>query len=76
MAGAQPGTLRRSRIKQLDILPVPCQYILSLMNVIINNQENFQTNLSIHNINAKNKHHLLDQMLTYLAFKQGHCMLE
>jgi hypothetical protein len=46
------------------------------MNVIVNNEENFQTNLLIHNINTKNKHHLLDQMLTYLVFKQGDCMLE
>ena len=76
MAGAQPRTLYRSQIKQLDILPVPCQYILPLMNVIINNQENFETNLLIHNINTKNKHHLLDQILTYLVFKQGHCVLE
>jgi len=44
MSGAQPGTLCRSQIKQLDILPVPCQYIHSLMDFIINNQENFQTN--------------------------------
>jgi hypothetical protein len=33
-------------------------YILSLMNFTVNNQENFQTNLPIHNINKKNKHHL------------------
>jgi len=28
------------------------------MNFIINNQENFQTNSSTHNINTQNKHHL------------------
>jgi hypothetical protein len=28
------------------------------MNFIVNNQENFQTNSSIHNINTRNKHHL------------------
>jgi len=48
----------RSLFKQLQILPVPCQYILSLMNFIINNQENLQTNLSTHNTNTRNKYHL------------------
>jgi len=58
MAGAQPRTSRRGPFKQLDILPVPCQYVLSLMNSSINNQEIFETNSSIYNINTKNKHHL------------------
>jgi hypothetical protein len=40
MAGAQPRTPYRSLFKQLEILSVPCQYILSLMNFIIYNQEN------------------------------------
>ena len=58
MAGAQPRTSGRSLFKQLEILPVPCQYILSLMHFIVSNQENFQTDSSIHNINTRNKHHL------------------
>ena len=43
--------------KQLEILPVPCQYTLSLVRFITNNQEIFQTISSIHNINTGNKHH-------------------
>jgi len=58
MARAQPRTSYRSLFKQLEILPVPCHYIISLMKLIVNNQENFQTNWSIHNINTRNKHHL------------------
>jgi len=58
MAGTQPRTSCRSLVKQLEILPVPCQYILSLMNFIINNQKLLQTDLSMHNINTRNKHHL------------------
>ena len=58
MAGTQSRTSCRSLVKQLEILPVPCQYILSLMNLIINNQEFLQTDLSMHNINTRNKHHL------------------
>jgi hypothetical protein len=48
----------RSLFKQLEILPVPCQYILSLMNFIVNNEKKFQTNSSMHNISTRNKHHL------------------
>jgi len=56
MAGAQPRTSCRSLFRQLEILPVSCQYIPSLMSFIIYNQEVFQTNSSIHNINTRNKH--------------------
>jgi len=56
-AGAHTRTSCRSLFKQLDILPVPSQYILSLMSFIVNNQEIFK-NSSIHNINTRNKHHL------------------
>ena len=58
MAGAQPRTSCRSLFKQLEILPVPFQYILSLMIFNIINQEIFWINSSIHNFNTKNKHHL------------------
>jgi len=58
VAGTQPKTSCTSLCKQLEILPVPCQYILSLTNFIINNQEIFQTNSSIHNIITRKRHHL------------------
>jgi hypothetical protein len=45
-------------LKQLEILPISCQYILLLMNYIINNHEIFQTNSPMHNINTGNKHRL------------------
>ena len=54
--GAQPTACSRSLFKQSEILPVPCQYLLSLMNFIINNQKAFQTNSSIHSINTSSKH--------------------
>jgi len=68
MAGAEPSTVCRSLFKQLEVLPVTCQYILSLMNFIINNQEIFQTNSSVHNINTGTSTLLTDQMPTYLVF--------
>jgi hypothetical protein len=42
MAGTQPRTSSRSLFTQLEILPVPCQHILSLMHPIINNHENLK----------------------------------
>jgi hypothetical protein len=65
VASAQPSTSFRSLFKPLEILSFPCQYILSLMDFIVNNQENFQTDSSIHSINTRNKHHL------WLANKKG-----
>jgi len=53
MADAQPRTSCRSLFKQLEIPPIPCQYILPLKNFIINNKDIFQTNSSIHNINTR-----------------------
>ena len=54
---AQHKIFCRSLFKQLQILPVLCQCILSVMKCIFNNQEIVQTNSSIHNINTSNKHH-------------------
>jgi len=51
MGGAQSRTSCRSLFKQLETLPVSFQYIT-------NNQEIFQTNSPIHNINSRNKHQL------------------
>jgi hypothetical protein len=58
MAGAQSRISGRCLFNQLEILNVPCQYILSLMNFIINNQEIILTNSSIHHINTRNKQNL------------------
>jgi len=64
MAGSQPGTSCGSLFKQLEILPAPYQYILSLMCSTINNQEILQIHLYtilIHIISII----LIGQMLTY-----------
>jgi hypothetical protein len=42
----------------LGILPLPCEYIFTLMNFVVNNQEHFQTNLAIHIVNTRNRDHL------------------
>jgi hypothetical protein len=48
MAGAQPRTSCRNLFRRLQIPPLPCQYIVSLIKFVVNNKEVFQTNLSIY----------------------------
>jgi len=43
--------------------------LLSLMNFIINNQEIFETNSPIHNINRRSKHHLHTPNVNLLCFQ-------
>jgi hypothetical protein len=43
---------------RLEILPLPCEYIFSLMNFAVNNQELLQTNSAIHSVNTRKKEHL------------------
>jgi hypothetical protein len=71
MVGAQPRTPCRCLFKKLEILPIPCQYIVSLMNFILNNQEHFQTNSSIHSTDTKNKHHLHRPNANLSSFKKS-----
>ena len=75
MAGAQPRTSCRSLFKEFEILLLPCHYILSLMKIIINNQEIFEANSSIHSTNTRNRHHFIDQIPIYLVFKNVYSML-
>jgi hypothetical protein len=58
MTGAQPRTSSIQLYKQLEILPVPLQYVHLLVCFIINNEDMFQTNSSIHNINIMHNQHL------------------
>jgi len=75
MAGAQPRTSCRSQLKQSEVLPVPCQYVLSLTNFIINNQEIFKhihlDTILIQVLSIT----FIDQMPTYLVFKKVPSML-
>jgi hypothetical protein len=43
---------------RLEILPLPCEYIFTWMNFVINNQELFHTNSAIHSVNTRNRDHL------------------
>jgi IS1 family transposase len=71
MVGAHPRTSCRNLLKKLEILPVPCQYIFSLMNFFVKNQENSQTNPSVCSINTRNKHHLHRPITNLSCFQKS-----
>ena len=57
--------------KKLEILPVLCQYVFSLMNFPVDNQENFQTNSSVHNIETKNTGHFHGPIANLSCFQKS-----
>jgi IS1 family transposase len=71
MVGAHHRNPCRRLFKKLEILPVPCPYIFSLMIFFVNNQENFQTNSSVHRINTSNKHHLHRPVASLSCFQKS-----
>ena len=58
MPGVGPRASCRNLYKKLNILPVPCQYILPLMLFVIENQQDFLTNTYVHGLDTRNKNHL------------------
>jgi len=58
MSGTGPRSSCRNLFKKLNILPVPSQYILSLMLFIIENQQDFFTSAYVHGLDTRNKNHL------------------
>ena len=58
MSGAEPRASCRGLFRKLEILPVPCQSILSLMLFIIDNPNNFQRGLEMHGLHMRSKNQL------------------
>jgi len=58
MSGVGPRSSCKSLFRKLNILPIACQYILSLMLFIVDNQKDFLTNAYVHGLNTSNKNHL------------------
>jgi hypothetical protein len=57
--------------KKLEILPIPCQNVLSLLNFVVNNWQIFQTDWPIHSINIRNEHHLHRPYGDLSCFQKG-----
>jgi hypothetical protein len=71
IAGVKPRHSCRNLFKGLEILPLPCEYIFSLMNFIVNNQKLFQTNSAVHSVNTRNKHQLHRPIANLSCFQKS-----
>jgi hypothetical protein len=58
ISGVVPRDLCRGLFGKLDILPLSCEYILSLMLFVIDNQNNFCSGLEVHGLNIRSKNQL------------------
>jgi hypothetical protein len=58
------------KYRRLEILPVPCQYILSLMLFITDNPNNFQTVSEVHGLHTGCKINCSFQIQTSQVFKK------
>jgi hypothetical protein len=52
ISGVGSGDSCRGLFRKLDILPLSCEYILSLMLFVIDNQNNFHSGLEVHGLNT------------------------
>jgi hypothetical protein len=78
MSGVGAKSSFSNLFKKLDTLPVPCQYILSLMLFVTDNAKNFQTNLSIHGLDTrkKNQFHLPIANLSSFQTEVSYCAMK
>jgi len=71
MSGVGSKSSCRNLFKKLDVLPVTCQYKLSLMMFVGDNQKNFQTNLSVHGLDTRNKNQSYLPISSLLYLQKG-----
>jgi IS1 family transposase len=70
-AGVKPRHSCRNLFKRLEILPLPCEYVFSLMNFTVNKQELFQTNSAVHSVNTRYKHQLHRPIANLSCFQKS-----
>jgi IS1 family transposase len=58
IASVKSRTSCRNLFMSLEILSLPCEYLFTLMNFVVNNQEHFQANSAIHSVNTRKRDHL------------------
>jgi hypothetical protein len=71
VVGAKPQTPCSDLFKKLQIVPLPCKYIFSLLSFIINNLEHYQTNSAIYCVNTRNRHHLHRRTANLTCFQKS-----
>ena len=70
MSGAEPRASCSGLYRKLKIILVPHQYKLSLMLFIINNPNNFQTDLEIHGLHTRSKNKLFIPIANLTSVKK------
>ena len=71
MSGVGPKSSCTSLCRKLNILPVACLCILSLMLIIADNQKDFVTNAYVHNLDNRNKNHLYLPIVSLSCVQKG-----
>jgi hypothetical protein len=71
MTGSRPRTSCKPLFQRLGILTIHSQYILSLMEFLLQNQEMFTSNIEVHNINMRNKLKLHKPISNLTLYQKG-----
>ena len=71
MTGSSPRTSCKPLFQSLGILTVPCQYILSLINFVLQNKERFTPNIDVHNFNTRSKLKLHKPVSSLTLYQKG-----
>jgi len=71
MTGSRPRTSCKPLFQSLGIMTIPSQYILSLMNFVLQNQERFTPNIEVHNFNTRNKLKLHKSVSSLTLYQKG-----
>jgi hypothetical protein len=58
IVGVKSRNSWRNLFMRLEILLLPCKYIFTLMNSVVNNQDIFWTNSAIHTVNTRKRDQL------------------
>jgi hypothetical protein len=71
MIGSRPRTSCKPLFQSLGILTIPSQYILSLMEFLLLNQDMFTSNIEVHTINTRNKLKLHKPISNLTIYQKG-----
>jgi hypothetical protein len=71
IAGVKSRSSCRSLFMRLEILPLPCEYIFTLMNFVVNNQEHFQKNSALHSVDTRNRGRLHEPTTNLSSFQRS-----
>jgi hypothetical protein len=71
ISGVGPRDSCRNLFKKLNILPLSCEYILSLLLFVIYNQNNFCSGLEVHGLNIRSRNKLYLPISNVSVFQKG-----